>query len=433
MAWPATDFTSRPFDKVASDLSSLCLALNQREAALGIDETRFTIPLKVWTDGEDYEIGDAVTGTDSNVYLAKTDHTASSTNEPTDGASYADDWAKEDGETWVVSTSYDVEDRVIGTNGTIYRCILAHTSANDNRPITGVLNYQTYWTVGAGRKSRPSTAELSGLVLANDGDVDDLRSIIIEAQDGSKSMVEDHTREKFTTTSGGSTFWTHSDLIDDIDITDNTGSKDFSTDFNWWDSNVWERLRQYLDTLIYCIIGPEQNGDTYFSRSASSNVSAEIAWDDTKADTPTSQNNPDRISWRIIKTGSIWDGSIRDDADFSYDTGKYSGSVIGSGKAFFTLTRDSLISATTVSIDGNNKVISSGSGTTSDETSITISLAGDTTYTAEFVTSEPASNPFNGTDDDGGVSAVRADNLTSLQDDGVRFWLDISGELTDQA
>lgn len=38
---------------------------------------------------------------------------------------------------------------VVGTDGKTYRCILAHTSAAADKPITGA-NYATYWTVAGG-------------------------------------------------------------------------------------------------------------------------------------------------------------------------------------------------------------------------------------------------------------------------------------------
>jgi hypothetical protein len=48
--------------------------------------------------------------------------------------------------TWVTSTAYVVGDYVLGTDNLNYRCILGHTSAAGDRPITGG-SYTTYWEV----------------------------------------------------------------------------------------------------------------------------------------------------------------------------------------------------------------------------------------------------------------------------------------------
>jgi hypothetical protein len=442
MAWPATDFTSRPFDKVASDLSALWLALNEREAALGQTETRCTIPLKTWTDGTAYKIGDAVTGTDSNIYLAKTNHTASSTNKPITGASYATNWAKEDGATWAISTSYAVEDRVIGTDSNVYRCITTHTSTNNNKPITGA-DYSDNWILGTGRKARPLTVDLSGLVLGNNGDTDDLISIIVEVQDAAKSLVEDNASEKFTTTSGGSTEWTHNSLITDINITDNTGSIDFTTTFDWWDSHVWERLRQYLDELIYCVIRADKHSfsgtqrlGSQFGPGGDADTNFEAAWDSVKAASGTSESIFG-ISWEMLYEGfTKFTGRIQDDTNVVYDTEKYSGSLIGDGVLTWSEQARSTNQEIDYSVDsstGNNysgDIPDTGSGnsinTIITKTDLDITIVANLELDLSFDSSEPANAPFWRQ-----TSAAEGDGTVVPTE--VKFWLDISGELTDQA
>jgi hypothetical protein len=601
MAWPATDFTSRPFDKVASDLAALCLAVNEREAALGQPESRFTIPLKTWASGVNYEIGDSVTGTDGNVYLSKTDHTSSSTNKPITGASYSTDWAREDGETWVTATSYVVEDRVIGTNPLggqegIYRCILAHTSSIDKRPFDGA-NYKDYWTIGRGQKPNPTTAEFAGFVLGGNAQANKLNDAIIDVQDAVKYLVENNDREKFTTTSGGSTLWTHDDIINDIDITilksnkpitgneslgywekienwavdteyreraavrgtdgdiyvaklehtsvaaeepitggiyeqkwtprtgltwttatnyavnervigtsgpafrciqghlsdsgnrpvtgvdwedywdsprismsltwENNRSydlddiktgtdtndyvckvphtsiegKDFNSDFNWWDSNVWERLRQYLDKLLYVIIGPERSASSK-ERTAGNDGGAdqiEEAWDNTKVATP-STNTRDESFWLVGDSGNPT-GFIYDDCDLTFETSKYSGSVIGTGTFNYnTYKTGGYLSITvTISFDGTNRSITDSSQPSGTQ-STSVSVSTDEVINVSFVTAEPATWPIkvsstNPTSQLGSVGGEVPDLTTpsGLTNDGLKFWLDISGELTDQA
>ena len=45
--------------------------------------------------------------------------------------------------TWTTKT-FSASDEVTGTDGNIYTCIKSHTSASDNKPITGA-DYTTYW------------------------------------------------------------------------------------------------------------------------------------------------------------------------------------------------------------------------------------------------------------------------------------------------
>jgi hypothetical protein len=45
---------------------------------------------------------------------------------------------------WAISTAYALGRLVTGTDTAVYRCILAHTSTADDRPITGA-NWETYW------------------------------------------------------------------------------------------------------------------------------------------------------------------------------------------------------------------------------------------------------------------------------------------------
>jgi len=52
-----------------------------------------------------------------------------------------------DYEDWATSTSYDVGDRVIGTDGLLYTCYSAHTSGATTAPVTGG-SYLTVWNSG---------------------------------------------------------------------------------------------------------------------------------------------------------------------------------------------------------------------------------------------------------------------------------------------
>lgn len=45
-----------------------------------------------WEDGEDYEVGESVLGSDDNNYMCTQDHTADSDSEPDEGADWEDYW-----------------------------------------------------------------------------------------------------------------------------------------------------------------------------------------------------------------------------------------------------------------------------------------------------------------------------------------------------
>lgn len=329
MAWPATDFTSRPFADVAGDLAALCLAVNEREAALAITETEFTIA---------------------------------------------------DGTT----------------------------------------------------EARPTATELSGFVLGDNGDTSKFRATIIEVQDAAESLVEDNGREKFTTTSGGSTLWSHADLIIDIGITDNTGSADFSTTFDWWDSNVWERLRQYLDALIYCMIGPIKTDSDVQERTVSWAGDAETTWDDLKADTPSTESPAALIDWQINVSNPAF---IRDDLNMEHDTNQYSGSPIGDAETNWALSSGATLKSDwTATLAGSSKTIETTDINRLEQIDVAFTLASGIDFSASIFTSEPADDPFDGTLGSGLVSAgiFPYTTPTGFTNSGIKFWLDISGELTDQ-
>jgi len=96
-------------------------------------------------------IGHLVAGTDSNNYRCILNHTSASSNKPITGDDYATYWeAYSRAGTWANDTLYGVGDVVVGTDSKDYKCIVAHTSATaTNKPITGSA-YSTYWEVITG-------------------------------------------------------------------------------------------------------------------------------------------------------------------------------------------------------------------------------------------------------------------------------------------
>ena len=116
------------------------------------------------------QIGHLVTGTDSNSYRCIVGHTSASANKPITGADYADYWETYNGlgtdGTWATATEYykyleleldyiylpaELPIIVDGTDSKRYECILDHTSAAADTPITGA-NYATYWSEYTGDK-----------------------------------------------------------------------------------------------------------------------------------------------------------------------------------------------------------------------------------------------------------------------------------------
>ena len=89
--------------------------------------------------------GDHVVGTDSNVYRCKVSHTAATANKPVTGGSYTTYWEQVT-ETWSSGQNYGAGHLLVGTDSQVYRCILQHTSAAANQPVSGG-SYTTYWAL----------------------------------------------------------------------------------------------------------------------------------------------------------------------------------------------------------------------------------------------------------------------------------------------
>jgi len=329
MGWPSTDFTSRSY-ALAGDLAALCLAVNEREAALDITETVFTI---------------------------------------------------QDGTT----------------------------------------------------TARPTAAELSGFVLGDNGDTDKFRDTIIEVQVAAKALVDLSARQQFVTADQSNTLWTHANLISDIGITDKTSSEDFSTTFDWNDSNVWERLRQYLDALIYVIAGPVLNNGTTKVRGISNVGSLQDNWDLVKADSVSTVTNTPaqpKITWETSVTGAV----IRDNAVLKYATDNYSGTETATNFAASWVRYDLAINVT-FKVESEQKTLTTGGTTSFEFTSQTASIGSVSNFDVAFVTAEPATHPFVGVPGFHSISLFRSTYTTPAgwTNSGLKVWIDLTSVLTDQA
>lgn len=137
----------------------------QYAPALDVNENRTSVQIQYddvppfglpWVSGAEYSVGDRAHGTGTTtdplgyVYACTSGHTAATTNRPGIGADWEYYWELlEDAETWVESHAYVVGDVVYSappTQGEIYTCKLAHTSAAANKPGAGA-SWATYWTL----------------------------------------------------------------------------------------------------------------------------------------------------------------------------------------------------------------------------------------------------------------------------------------------
>ena len=206
--------------------------------------------------------------------------------------------------------------------------------------------------------------------------------------------------------------------------------------FYWYDADVWERLRAYIDKIIYARI----NGPDYTLGGTSNNkygagdlvIGGQDSWDAAIAASPTTVASPSAY-WESVN--NIPDDEIqvtfRDPGKVTFDTTAYSGAFVSGtcilpytyggdgnnqGSAFFVRISspgDTNINATISS--GNHTIPIGGISSTNS-----ISLSSDKVFTALVLTSVPSTQRVGG-----GRLGITIGSPT--------FNIDMSTALTDQA
>lgn len=431
MAWPAATFTYRSFADLAGDLASLCLAINQRQFALDStlgSEYRFTIAdgtTKARPSASDLsgfvisqeafrdtivEVqtvakGLADNGTDlllSQIGGWLTTSTGSTFYTHADilklnavGGSTAQD-----------GTISSVFNDVFGT-GTTFTADLSVgdviTAGSQNRTISRIVS-DTRLEVEEGRDS-------TGAIRA-----------------GFYPAITD---ESFTSVPG------------------------FGATFNAWDQNVWERLRQYMDRLIYfyapmtvhrvtVLSEAEDRGHSYpnylcdhcffiTDSDAVKNAAADGAWDDAKT---LSSFSALTLLQRVIDfRGSPWGIYVRygvfvdmsDDQQLLLNTSKFSGTVSKATATVLGPPSGATPEYEEVVLAGIDAFAPTDGSVSVDVTSA-VSLSSNYILTLSWKDAPSAFPPGNP------LSDPPVDNVASLAGTPyLELWLNFTSVLTDQA
>ena len=85
----------------------------------------------------------------AQIYECVRNHTSAATDAPVAGVNSTTNWVKREvADTWASGAVYAVGAIVLGTDAQAYKCIVAHTGAAANKPITGG-SYATNWAIYA--------------------------------------------------------------------------------------------------------------------------------------------------------------------------------------------------------------------------------------------------------------------------------------------
>jgi len=209
----------------------------------------------------------------------------------------------------------------------------------------------------------------------------------------------------------------------------------FGFTFNWWKATTWERLRQYIDALIYYRIGMLGTKSGTQRRVENDPGTEQDAWDNAKAATPTA-TEVTGAGWVMVYDLSGKTCTISSAGTTIYSTTDYSGSFVsGSGllSYFKTATGDRTIDigwritrSGGSALTGTEAATVTYPQTTTQDATVTVPIVSDFTTVTTITTSEPSTEPFD-------VFQSSACGLSIGGTTGLVFTLDLSSELTDQA
>ncbi len=189
---------------------------------------------------------------------------------------------------------------------------------------------------------------------------------------------------------------THDYIIETIGITDKTGSKDFSTTFNWSDGSIWERLRQYLNFLLTVFVSNGYDAADADNSITTTQNSAQQAWDAAIAlisNSDVTSTGP-LIAWEVHNNNPLWRASISEASTTSYDFSglNVSGTIT---KAEITVETSSNTGLSdTHSWDGENIAIDNGDNDTEKVVSVITSASLSASFNIDAFVVTPLSVPF---------------------------------------
>ena len=123
-----------------------------------------------------------VVGSDDSLYQAKINHTSDSNTTPITGSKYMSYWGKiTTPSDWVTGTTYKKGNLVQGSDDNYYQCILGHTASSTDEPITGA-SYATYWQLIADHATSTSYTSSAHIELSSNTEVFIIESIILKEE-----------------------------------------------------------------------------------------------------------------------------------------------------------------------------------------------------------------------------------------------------------
>ena len=390
------------------------------EPGVGVDwEDWWIIHIGVWEDDARYMIRPQGVESNEEIYLCLKGHRSSPDTEPGVGVDWEDYWALYVRD-WSSDTYYRVNGSTVKDIDKVsYVCNVSHRSGNKNLPRGG----SPVWTT-ASEDIYLDIKQTSGYGLG-----EDLGPMLTKIQDGVKYLVDE---EKFVHITTTLSIWTHADLIAHIDL------GDFVDDPNWADENAWERLRLYLDELMWKLVYPSVSATTKEGKYlTTSTFDQEVDWDSLKVGSNIEDIPPGPTVWYLLLQRIGWGqdlypdyayqiaGFIADNMEWLVETSLVE-NASSIGRLFVSADRVELKDAIRMTVDGYTLLIAPGNGLDAeDDYHWSHTVGQDVTVSGSIYSSPPADSPFE--------VLVSPDYIGSVL--GGFFVIvgsDISGELWDQ-
>ena len=294
-------------------------------------------------------------------------------------------------------------------------------AVNDRR--AAIDETEVAFTVADGStETRPAVADMAGFIRGQEA----IRDTLIEIQVAAKVLADLAGDKFFVTASGGDTAVVHATIITAI------GLGDFTTNFNWQDGVVWERLRQYFNALIYIKFSLGFSSSSVDgSDGVISGSSAQDAWDNAIAAihtyTPGSGGanlTAPRLEWQITDSAGLF-AAIDEEVRLTYDLTQYSGAI---SRAELTLLSSNTEGSNfTQTWDGRTFTLVAGDAETPRITNTITTAALSTSFVIVGIKTTPTTVPFAFPGTHAYVSFIPAGGTEHT------LWIDLATALADQS
>jgi len=130
-----------------------------------------------------------VIGSDDSLYTAKLNHTSAANTAPITGSIYKTYWGKIVTPTdWLEEADYKRGNLVLGSDDNYYQCILKNTASDTNKPVTGA-SYATYWQVVVDHAVSQSYISSAHIELSSNTEVFDIEDMILK-EENSQTVLD---------------------------------------------------------------------------------------------------------------------------------------------------------------------------------------------------------------------------------------------------